>query len=229
LIQDTEKGFLEIDFESSIFEVVLKYIYTGSTKISISNWKNVLSCANYFGIDRIRKICFDYMIGSLNEESAIGILEKAEKGEFDFDCTLLIQKCIEVMEKKAYNLIKTKSFLMLSEKAIILMLKKSSTNAPEIDLFMSCIKWAEHQKNKNNDERDVKEILENIFQYIRFPIMTSDQLVNVVKPMGLISKELYKNAIEYIAFPGIFHLIQKNLIKLDSIINQECLDLRVIF
>jgi len=81
------------------------------------------------------------------------------------------------------------------------MLKNTNTCADEFDLFKACIKWAEYQQNKKNDKREIKEILENITKWIRYPQLTPNELIKKVKPTGVCPYPLYKEALEHICAP----------------------------
>jgi len=161
-----------------------------------------LKCSDHFGVTELRKSCFEFMVKKLNKNTVLEMMGKAQRNEFEFDSADLIKRCVIFMEKKAHEIIKTPGFLDLSENVIILMLKNTNTCADELDLVKAIMKWAEHQKK--NTGKDVKELLKNIARHIRYPLLSPQELVKEVKPLGIIPQDLYLQAVEFHAFPNKF-------------------------
>eukprot|EP01080_Neovahlkampfia_damariscottae_P002851 gene2851-4694_t len=191
---------LEIPYDYNIVIKCIEYLYTGKTILTKDNWEMVLKCSDKYGIVGLRKMCFEFIVKSLNKNSVLEYMRKAQNNEFDFDATDLLERCVKFVEKKAYEIIQTPEFLGLSEDIIIMMLKNTNTCADEYDLFKSCIKWAENKKKKG-DEREINEILKNISLYIRYPQLSANELVKKVKPTKICPPSLYKEALEYIVGP----------------------------
>lgn len=196
----TSKSNLELNFDKEIILVILEYIYSGKTLLTIKNWENVLKLADKLSLVSLRKVCFEFIVKTLNKNTVLDVMIKAQSKGYEFDATDLLERCVTYVEKKAYDIIKTESFLRLNEEVIILMLKNTNTCVDEFEMFNSCLKWANYQKEQG-DKREVSEILKNIGEWIRYPQLTGIELVKNVKPSGICPSNLYKEALEYIAKP----------------------------
>jgi hypothetical protein len=203
---------LELKFDHDTILKVLEYIYSGKTLLTLANWENVLRLADKLALASLRRVCFEFIVKTLNKHTVLDVMIKAQSKSFEFDATDLLERCVVFVEKKAYEIIKTDSFLKLSEDVIIMMLKNTNTCADEFDLFQACVRWAE-QRKKEGDKREVSEILKNIGKWIRYPQLNAIELVKRVKPTGVCEYPLYKEALEYIAKPDATD--SKTLLKLE--------------
>lgn len=213
LLSSSEK--LEIPFDQEIIMRILEYVYSGKTLLTIKNWEQVLKCADKYLITKLRKECFEFIVKTLNKNTVLDVMIKAQGNRFDFDATDLLERCVTFVEKKAYDIIKTDSFLKLSENVIILLLKNTNTCVDECEMFKACIRWADKRKEEG-DNREYSEILSNIGLWIRYPQVTGNELVKLIKPTGVCPYNLYKEALEYIAKPESFNQEQLKALQFQS-------------
>ena len=71
-------------------------------------------------------------------------------------------------------------------------MKSSNLEIREIDLFLAVARWHEHQEQVLSAD-DKKQI----FWLIRYPLMTSTDLLRKVKPSQLVDENLHTAALEY--------------------------------
>lgn len=204
----TEKE-IQINFDKDTVLRLLEYIYTGKTLLTEKNWENVLKAADKYGFAELRKLCFEFIVRTLNKNTVLEVMIKCQKKGYEFDASDLLERCVKFVEKKAYEIIKTPSFLRLSEETIILMLKNTNTLVDEFEMFEATVKWANKRKEEG-DEREISEILKEIGKWFRYPFMSATELVKKVKPYGIIPEDLYKQSLEHIAYPQGTHV---NLLK----------------
>lgn len=191
---------METKFSEADTLLTLNYIYTGKVKVTQNNWESVLKVADFYGVSGLRRSCFDFMIKSLNKNTVLEVLNKAQNKLYDFDATDLIKRCVIFLEKNAHEVIKTKSFLNLSEDVVIMILKNTNSVFDEVDAFRACIEWGKHQKEVLKKEDDLPTILKNIAQHIRYPLMSPHELIKVVRPTKVAPVDLYTQAVEYHAY-----------------------------
>lgn len=206
-----EKKFSE---EDSL--LTLEYIYTGKVKVTQKNWETILKVSDFYGVSGLRRSCFDFMIKSLNKNTVLEVLHKAQNKLYEFDSTDLIKRCVIFLEKNAHEVIKTKSFLNLSEDVVIMILKNSNSVFDELDAFNACIEWAKYQKETFKKEEDISIILKNISQHIRYPLMTPQELVKYVRPSKIAPVDLYTQAVEFHAYPDIYQKKLKTEVQFEK-------------
>lgn len=193
-----------LKYPYSLFFEIMQYIYTGKFKIVEENVQKVLLCADYYKLNDLRDACFDFMVKSLDKDSVTATLQKAKRGEFDFDASSLVTKCIQFMQKKADQVIKTQGFLDLDEETIIEFCKDDKLSVDELNLFEAVQKWGNYQIKKFNKNITLKEQLKNVLRHIRYPLMTPKELTHIARPTGLVPDDLYLQAMEYFALPSAF-------------------------
>jgi len=212
--KNNNKLVIDLTVESlDIFKVVLEYLYCGRTTLTDKTWKTILKSADKLGIASLRKACSEFMVQSLDTNSAVNMMKRIQLGEFDFNTSDLLARCVTLLEKRAYEIIKTESFFSLDEDAIILMLKNNNTCVDEFEMAQACVKWAQHKiktttgitdynsKDEQPTTNQIREKLRNIAPWIRYPLLGPRELVKKLKPYGFIPPQLYREALEYIANP----------------------------
>ena len=90
--------------------------------------------------------------------------------------------CLGYAAANASMLFKTKEFFELGEETIQDLLGRHDIDMKEIDVF-SCVKqWGEIRAQQSG--RTVIEELANVIERIRFPLMSQDELFEIVEPSG---------------------------------------------
>lgn len=80
-----------------------------------------------------------------------------------------------------------KMILIRFQDALRELLQRDTFYAPEVEIFRAVWKWA-----KANPECDIQGIL----QVVRLPLMSIEELLNVVRPANLVSPETILDAIQ---------------------------------
>ena len=62
----------------NIFLGLLEYLYTDQTQITLDNAMEMFQAADRFGVDRLKRLCENLMLSSLNVENASHILYAAD-------------------------------------------------------------------------------------------------------------------------------------------------------
>jgi len=127
---------------------------------------------------------------------------KGKRKEFEFDATELISKCLQFIETRAYEVVAANEFLNLDGDLVLQIAKNDKICVEEVELFNGIAKWAKSKAAKEGT--DVKLLISPIIPFIRFPLMTTKDLLKVVRPTGLCPRKEYLEAIEYKALPHLF-------------------------
>ncbi|XP_034941957.1 BTB/POZ domain-containing protein 9 [Chelonus insularis] len=167
------------------FKELLKYIYTGH--LSLVNQReetilDILGLANQYGFTDLEMAISDYLKEILNIKNICLIFDATRL----YQLTRLTKVCHEYMDKHAYDIIKHESFLQLSSGALTELISRDSFYAPEIDIFLAVEAWV-----KANPEIDSSQVLGQV----RLCLIAITDLLNIVRPTGLVSPEAILDAI----------------------------------
>ncbi|XP_063993125.1 BTB/POZ domain-containing protein 9 [Diachasmimorpha longicaudata] len=167
------------------FKELLKYIYTGH--LSLTNEReetilDILGLAHQYGFLELEMAISDYLKEILNIKNVCLIFDATRLYQLD----RLTKVCHEYMDKHALEVIKHESFLQLSANAVKELVSRDSFYAPEIDIFLAMQTWV-----KANPEVDMNEVLGQV----RLSLLAITDLLNVVRPTGLVSPESILDAI----------------------------------
>lgn len=78
-------------------------------------------------------------------------------------------------------------FVLLFQTALLSIVQRHSFAAPEKDIFQALMNWCKHNPKENHTE---------IMQAVRLPLMSLTELLNVVRPSGLLSPDAILDAIK---------------------------------
>jgi len=154
---------------------------------------------------------FDFMVTSLNKETVIETMIKAQKKEFDFDATDLIQKCVEFIQERAYEVFPEKSLFLFDKDIMISLVQGDKLAIDEYDLFESILKWGKDKCDKNKE--DLSLYLKDVLSHVRWPLMDAEVLYTKVKPSRYITENEYLEALEYNLDNSIFSTTEKRFAR----------------
>lgn len=170
----------------SAFKILLKYIYTGY--MTLANLKeevilDILGLAHLYGFQELETAISDYLKAVLTIRNVCIIYDMANL----FQLMSLAGVCCSYIDKHASEIMQHESFLSLSASALKEMISRHSFCAKEVDIFMAVCQWIKH-----NPDADYQEIL----AAIRLPLMKIPELLNVVRPTGLLKPDAILDAIK---------------------------------
>ncbi|KAK3093519.1 hypothetical protein FSP39_016697 [Pinctada imbricata] len=188
-LKESMPGTSEIelkDTSAAAFRVLLKYIYNGRInllEIKEENLLDILGLAHRFGFEELETSISDYLKAILNNSNVCLIYDIANM----YSLTSLCLVCKEFIDRNAQDILTDEAFLNLSQSSVTALISRSSFYAPEIDIFNSVKDWADH-----NQGIDASPILESV----RLSLMSMDELLNKVRPTGLVSADSILDAIK---------------------------------
>jgi hypothetical protein len=116
----------------------------------------------------------------------------------------LEEKCLSFIMENAANVLFTPGFLELSLATLLNVLKQDELAADEVDVFKAAMKWAEHHCETNKRSKtgeNMRDQLKEAKFEIRFATIPIPELVDVVAPTGILTKDERLMLLEYIAKP----------------------------
>jgi hypothetical protein len=131
------------------------------------------------------------------------MLLEAQDGTYKFNCEELISRCLKFIEGNTSDVVKTTDFFLFEERTVLEMVKSNKLNVEEIDLFKAIIRWGNYRRRDMSCTTPLSEIVKDLVPYIRYPLISGPDLVNVVKPCQVAPEDLYVAALEYVNAPDI--------------------------
>lgn len=207
-MEDKEKKEVEISgYPFEIVKAFISYLYSGICIISHSNVKEIMHISDKYKVPLLKIRCFEFIVKCLDKNSVCDMIMKAKSGYYEFDTTELVEKCVSLIETLASEVFESNQFLQLDEDIVCSLCKSNMLNIEEIDLYKAVVRWGKNRCKDHENFSDLKDVLKNINQHIRYPLILIRDLISEVKPDGIMSKELYIWALEFNCSPESFQFV----------------------
>lgn len=196
---------LEVSLDS--FKVLLRYIYSGTLSLATLDEDaviGILGMANQYGFQDLEMAISKYLQQYLALNNVCMILDAARL----YNLEELTQVCLMFMDRNAADLLHHDTFKMLSKVGLNIgigfsidmlllsscflqesleeVLRRDCFFAPEIQIFLAVWKWSRY-----NPDIDIKTVV----SFVRLPLMNLDDLLQVVRPSGILEPDKILDAI----------------------------------
>uniref|UniRef100_A0A1E1XGJ9 BTB/POZ domain-containing protein 9 n=1 Tax=Amblyomma aureolatum TaxID=187763 RepID=A0A1E1XGJ9_9ACAR len=169
------------------FELLLRYIYTGQLRLSGLQEcvvLEVLELAHQYGFLELESGVSGYLERVLGVRNVCRIYDRACLYQLE----PLARACRRFADRHAPAILQSDAFLQLSPSVLEEMIGRDSFFAPEVDIFRAVCSWASHNPNV----QEPRPILDKV----RLPLLTVQELLNVVRPTGLVCPNTLLDAIK---------------------------------
>jgi hypothetical protein len=178
-----------LDIDPLVFQKVLDFLYTGVVKLKLDNVLEILALAEEFGIRSLKVLCQKYLTHNIDTDNACMLLEMSIK----FNATELTEYVLSYIEKRenVKEALRSESCAKLHKDTLVMLLCRDTLQlepSEEVEVFNSVKNW----EGSNKDD---------VFNHVRFPLMSSNQLSDVVEPTKVVSQELLYEAYRYHLVP----------------------------
>lgn len=179
LFMHTQKGTVEVkDIESSIFEAVLQYIYTGKTDAVKENAEKVLLAAVKLQVSCLQEICEDFLTVRLTPETCVSIFKLAS----GLGCESLAKQSWAYLLEFFESVLKNKEFMHLSADDLIAVINDDDLNTPSEEIVCEAVlRWIAGDRDQRG------QFLEKLFSFIRFPLF-SQHYVDTLRGNPILSQ-----------------------------------------
>ncbi|XP_044234259.1 BTB/POZ domain-containing protein 9 isoform X1 [Ursus arctos] len=174
------------DTTAEAFTMLLRYIYTGRATLTDEKEEvllDFLSLAHKYGFPELEDSTSEYLCTILNIQNVCMTFDVASL----YSLPKLTCMCCMFMDRNAQEVLSSEGFLSLSKTALLNIVLRDSFAAPEKDIFLALLNWCKHNSKENHAE---------IMQAVRLPLMSLTELLNVVRPSGLLSPDAILDAIK---------------------------------
>jgi hypothetical protein len=125
---------------------------------------------------------------------------------FQSNSLLELQKfCTDYMTKSPHKVFKSFDFTSLSEKSLVSLIKRDDLQMKEVEIWKNVLKWGLGKKSytsvrscdwSDNDFKIMKDTLQHCLPLIRFFSLSSDELVQNIRPYKkILNDQLYEELI----------------------------------
>ena len=176
-----------VSVDTMAFSSLMTYFYTGKVTVNSSNFDKILAAAKFFKVTSLEANLISCIASSLDVNTVLPVAIIAS----DKNWSQLLEHCLKILCANANNIIRNPNFTKLPEKIVLDFCKSSELNVSEIDLFLAVMEWQKQNK------KVTKAAAKNVLREIRYPLISSIDLVTKVASTGLVDQNLYTAALEY--------------------------------
>lgn len=191
-LKESHQDVIEInEVEESIeaFKMLMTYVYTG--KLCLPELKDemvldLLGLAHRYTFKELEEsICF-YLRHTLSIDNVCLYYDAS----LLYGLTSLVKDCCSFIDRNALDVMHHESFFTLSSTGIRDLIGRDSFCAQEVDIFTAVVQWTD----KNPGEPD--HVAQEILSKVRLSLMTIEDLMQTVRPRGIIPAEAILDAID---------------------------------
>jgi len=179
------------------FKQFLEFLYSGSIIIEETNALKLLSVAFTYGMTTLEDACSGFLGKTLEPENTLDVLSASlnlTKKELQLDCLTFIRS-------HPTEVLASKSFLEQPLLIVKMLILDDEFYTDELDLFESALKWGQNQLKIENSNQELSDVMSELVQIIRFPLIPAVKLINRVKNTGVVPIDVYVEALEFSASP----------------------------
>ena len=202
--ESNEKEITLPSVNTETCKALLSFMYTGKIKIDSKSCLSILEAAHYFNVTALENKCADFIASSLDVENCCTIATFANNKKFDS----LLEKCLSFMYSHANQVIQSPNFKGLPDELMVKFCHSSDLYVKELNLFLAVVEWYQYQKKEITDN-----IIKNIFQQIRYPLISVSDLLEKVRPTNCADSVLYTSALEFHHMPSKYQGAEIQLVN----------------
>jgi len=131
-------------------------------------------------VDKVRVLCADFMEQDINKDNAVELFLSGPSimGDEDFGLKFIEENAGEVLQSEGITKLPADRFAAI--------LKSNKLQAEELIVFKALVKWGEAKVKESKDKIDLKSATKDLIQYVRFPLLQTNELATIVAPANLI-------------------------------------------
>ncbi|XP_052391482.1 BTB/POZ domain-containing protein 9 isoform X1 [Carassius gibelio] len=175
------------DTRAEAFGMLLQYLYTGRVSLSAAREEvllDFLGLANRYGLQLLEDSTSEFLRTVLSSQNVCVVMNVASL----YSLSALAAACCCFMDRHAPDVLLSDGFTTLSKEALLTVVRRDSFAASEREIFQALARWCQH----NGDGTATQEVM----SAVRLPLMTLTEMLNVVRPSGLVSPDDLLDAIK---------------------------------
>lgn len=170
------------DTTAPAFDTLLKYVYTGKMFLGECREDTILellSLAHKYGFLALESALQGYLKATLSIRNVCIIFDAAVLYQMRDLCST----CLSFLDRNAVEVLSTDGFSCLTKSSLVEIIKRDSFCAPENQIFRAVKEWVEAAEEISDES--MKDILDKV----RLPLISLNDLFNIVRPSQLFSAD----------------------------------------
>ena len=189
----TEVQLFSID--SGALKSILDMIYLGTLSLDLSNVYAVLEAADLMLMETVRKYCADFFTEILGSSVAMENVLYIRQASQMYSMDAVAKRCERFVAVNFPTVVKSDAFTALTLKELKHYISSDEIHLGDEEVFMNAaVRWILANKER-------LQYVDEIMSLVRFPLMTVDKLIHIVKPHSLMKshqcRELVEEALIY--------------------------------
>ncbi|XP_010773074.1 BTB/POZ domain-containing protein 9 [Notothenia coriiceps] len=169
------------------FSMLLHYLYTGRASLSSAREEvllDFLGLAHRYGLQPLEDSTSEFLRTILHINNVCPVFDVASL----YSLSALSAACCAFMDRHAPEVLNSDSFLLLSKTALLTVVSRDSFAATEKEIFLALSRWCrQHEEGVDTQE---------VMAAVRLPLMTLTEMLNTVRPSGLLTPDDLLDAIK---------------------------------
>ncbi|KAM3876905.1 BTB/POZ domain-containing protein 9-like [Diretmus argenteus] len=177
------------DTQAEAFSMLLQYLYAGRANLSTAREEVVLDflgLAHRYGLQPLEDSTCAFLRTVLSVQNVCVVYDVASL----YSLLSLAHACCAFMDRQAPEVLASDGFLSLSKTALLAVVSRDSFAASEKEIFQALCCWCQY--NADDDQTTAQEVM----SAVRLPLMSLAEMLNVVRPSGMLSPDLLLDAIQ---------------------------------
>ncbi|XP_067097277.1 BTB/POZ domain-containing protein 9-like [Osmerus mordax] len=169
------------------FSMLLHYLYTGRASLSSAREDvllDFLGLAHRYGLQPLEDSTSEFLRTILHTHNVCLVFDVASL----YSLSTLSAACCGYIDRHAPEVLASDAFLTLSKTAVLTVVRRDSFAASEKEIFQALCRWCRH----NGEGAATQEVM----SAVRLPLMSLTEMLNVVRPSGLLSPDDILDAIK---------------------------------
>ncbi|XP_065069478.1 BTB/POZ domain-containing protein 19-like isoform X1 [Rhopilema esculentum] len=166
-----------IDYiQANHFHAVLEFIYTNCcSQLNKENVFDILTAANEKGLDKLVKVCEEFLLRNASIETVCEYFDVA----VTFELSSLSDKLMVYFDEHTVDIFNSVSLREMSAAALEFVLKSNNLRIDEFDIYEAVRGWA--TVNSLVLEQPVNTVAKDVVKQIRLGLMTSEEVSQIEK------------------------------------------------
>ena len=165
-----------------------RYLYCDEISLEADSVLATLYAAKKYIMPHLEQACVEYLETNVDASNACLLLSQCRI----FDEPELQQSCLDVIDHRAEDALKSNSFTEIDHQTLEQILRRDTLRVEETLVFAAATRWAEAECTRQ--WRDVnpeqcREVLGHALYLLRFPAMTLNEFANTAGQSGILSKD----------------------------------------
>ncbi len=190
------------DFEVDVFKLLIDYIHTGTVILQTKTLLGLMNASDHYALEDLKQACIRFTEHCISIDTVCSLLSSAEKYIQYKSTKILVQKIFEYVDMNAEVILKLFSFQSLPQHVVRIVLSRDELKATESTKFEAAYKWCLSNIESSAEEKEIKALFEPFVDVINYNSIPAKELMQKVKPTGVVDDSYILTALAYQADPS---------------------------